>query len=747
MLVIRAGSCPGSSGRIARFGGYRKCVFVLGLVGLSTSSLLALCGEASLEPGDPFKSMLPLLKETVQLEEKFLHDVFDDDNEDDNPSNTKQESKPVSPVHTDRLIGWTSASWPACKSEMYNENQLRDIAARLGEFEFQAAGYNAFLLDGCWALPERDSQGRLQPDPERFPSGMKALVDFVRRKGLRFGIGTYLDNSCSEMHTPGVGADPDHDVALFTEWGVDFIKVNACGAPARSIHAPAANWRSAINSKVLDRYPQLVCSWFSEIGSSLPEEKLYTSKIQTELSELGKFCDVVNIFETTPPTWDSMKKMAATWQARVTAVSSVRHKKFQMSWSPQFLSVNGLASRNLAELRTQFSLWALSGAPIMLAHDITKVPQDVVDILTERGATDVAANVDTMWGNRSLGDGSVQAWISSLFGPRFAIGVSNWGDTPVTHKIDWAEFRDWLGIVRGYPHEIEDIWRHENRGIMRPDGSPLVIELGPHETVLLKSTIQDREESAQEQLPVPQVAGRVPRSRGVGLDFSENPTDPFAPPVDGPVLFPTPAFSSRPILRGSGKVRIFRIGSIISRPPRPARESPFDHLVKTMDQLANQLVTKVIPDLMKDGPQVKQDGARDATKAPEVAQPVPQAKASPAESAEAAVKTSKTTFSSSVEKPDTEKIAKSQPDVRKGQATAASSKMKESGSESSEQPEATQKSSRTGSWSMFVAGLVAAGLLIAFVLVGRALFMAYTKSKVEGPARMQLMQCERPHAS
>jgi len=51
-----------------------------------------------------------------------------------------------------------------------------------------AAGYEYINVDDCWLSKTRDAAGRLQADPERFPSGMKALANYVHSKGLKFGI-------------------------------------------------------------------------------------------------------------------------------------------------------------------------------------------------------------------------------------------------------------------------------------------------------------------------------------------------------------------------------------------------------------------------------------------------------------------------------------------------------------------------------------------------------------------------------
>lgn len=48
------------------------------------------------------------------------------------------------------------------------------------------AGYEYIIIDDCWTSKERDENDRLQADPERFPSGIKALADYVRSKSQGF---------------------------------------------------------------------------------------------------------------------------------------------------------------------------------------------------------------------------------------------------------------------------------------------------------------------------------------------------------------------------------------------------------------------------------------------------------------------------------------------------------------------------------------------------------------------------------
>ena len=44
---------------------------------------------------------------------------------------------------------------------------------------FRDAGYEYIVIDDCWPADQRDAQGRLQGNLQRFPHGMKALAQYV----------------------------------------------------------------------------------------------------------------------------------------------------------------------------------------------------------------------------------------------------------------------------------------------------------------------------------------------------------------------------------------------------------------------------------------------------------------------------------------------------------------------------------------------------------------------------------------
>ena len=73
------------------------------------------------------------------------------------------------------------------KSDCINEDLYKDMATRIAEDGFLEAGYNQVSIDDCWPNMERDEGDRLV-NTTRFPSGIKALGDFMHSKNVRFGI-------------------------------------------------------------------------------------------------------------------------------------------------------------------------------------------------------------------------------------------------------------------------------------------------------------------------------------------------------------------------------------------------------------------------------------------------------------------------------------------------------------------------------------------------------------------------------
>ena len=126
-------------------------------------------------------------------------------------------------------MGWNSWNKFACD---INEDLIRQTADAMVSSGMRDAGYVYVNIDDCWMAPERDAQGRLQPDPKRFPHGIKALADYVHSKGMKLGI----YSSAGTKTCQGLPASLDHemtDAKSFASWGVDYLKYDNCNNQGR----------------------------------------------------------------------------------------------------------------------------------------------------------------------------------------------------------------------------------------------------------------------------------------------------------------------------------------------------------------------------------------------------------------------------------------------------------------------------------------------------------------------------------
>ncbi|CAI5950180.1 unnamed protein product [Closterium sp. NIES-65] len=127
-----------------------------------------------------------------------------------------------------------------------------------------ALGYIYVNIDDCWQADSRDSEGRLAPSPDAFPSGIKALADYVHSKGLKLGI--YSDagiRTCALK--PGSLWHEAVDAATFAEWGVDYLKYDNCsndGSPSKKRYT---TMRNALEATGRDIFFSM-CEW----GQDLP---------------------------------------------------------------------------------------------------------------------------------------------------------------------------------------------------------------------------------------------------------------------------------------------------------------------------------------------------------------------------------------------------------------------------------------------------------------------------------------------
>ena len=265
-------------------------------------------------------------------------------------------------------MGWNS--WNTFGNDISDE-LIRTTARAMKDKGYLDAGYRYIVIDDCWSLMERDAQGRLVPDPVKFPHGMKALSDYVHELGFLFGM-----YSCAGVRTcAGYPSSFDHefiDAKTFAEWGVDYLKYDFCNFPSS---AEGKN-RYATMSMALKASGRDIlfaaCNW----GTDKPWQWM---------KSLG-----AHMYRSTGDIQDNFKSFSSI------ALSQLDN--FCMSGQDCFndidmLTVGMYGKGNVAlgractdeEYQTQFALWCMLGAPLMLGGDVRAMNDFCEKLVLNRG--------------------------------------------------------------------------------------------------------------------------------------------------------------------------------------------------------------------------------------------------------------------------------------------------------------------------------------------------------------------------
>ena len=318
-------------------------------------------------------------------------------------------------------MGWNSWNKFACNVD---EKLIREIADAMVASGMKDAGYTYINIDDCWH-GDRDSLGFIHPDPKRFPSGMKALADYIHSKGLKMGI--YSDagsQTCGGR--PGSRGYEFQDAKTYAAWGVDYLKYDWCnteGLKAEGAYKTmAAALRKAGRPIVLS-----ICEW----GNDKPWE--WGPQVGHLWRTTG---DIFNCFDCVVDhgTWKSWGTMQI-----LDKQEGLRKYAGPGHWNdPDMLEV-GNGKLTPGEDRAHFSMWAMIAAPLIAGNDIRSMNKETQLVLTNKNV--IAINQDSLGiqGFKYAIRDSIEIWFKPLKDGKWAAAFLNRSETAQKVNFDWKK--------------------------------------------------------------------------------------------------------------------------------------------------------------------------------------------------------------------------------------------------------------------------------------------------------------------
>ena len=354
-------------------------------------------------------------------------------------------------------MGWNSWNRFGCN---VSEVLIRETADAMVFSGMKDAGYQYIVIDDCWQI-DRDSTGIIIPDPDRFPSGMKALADYVHSKGLKFGL-----YSCAGTKTcagrPGSHGFETQDARQYAEWGVDYLKYDWCNTEGFDAKESYSRMRQALDNAGRPIVFSL-CEW----GTNKPW--LWVQGIGHLWRTTGDIQDC----------WDCVRDWGGMgWTKILDLQVGLETYAGPGHWNdPDMLEV-GNGGLTETECKAHFSFWCLLAAPLMAGNDLRSMTTAVRDILTNPEV--IAVNQDPLGiqGSRIRDDGDLEVWSKKLEKDRMAVILFNRGNTESPIKVSWEE----LGLDPGAEYRVRDLWDRKDLGAFANEFSATV---GSHDVKMV----------------------------------------------------------------------------------------------------------------------------------------------------------------------------------------------------------------------------------------------------------------------
>lgn len=349
-------------------------------------------------------------------------------------------------------MGWNS--WNKFQGNI-SEEVIKGIADAMVEEGLLEAGYTYLNIDDTWH-GKRDADGFIQPDPKKFPSGMKALADYVHSKGLKMGI--YSDagtETCGGY--PGSLGHEYQDAIQYARWGIDYLKYDWCNTP--NINPKGAYTLISDALRAAGRPILLsMCEW----GNSHPWRWAR---------------DIGHSWRTTPDIWcdfDSLRVFPGYTQFGVMQCinfnDSLRQYAGPGHWNdPDMLEVGNGMSEN--EDRAHFTMWCMMASPLILGNDLRNMSDATRRIILNKEMIAIDQDPLGVQGLHYCDLDGLSFWFKPLKNGDWAFTILNPTRSDVTVELNWQDFNLTDAEVSGKStsfdtiiYNVYNLWTHKMEG-------------------------------------------------------------------------------------------------------------------------------------------------------------------------------------------------------------------------------------------------------------------------------------------
>nr|XP_032523170.1 alpha-N-acetylgalactosaminidase [Danaus plexippus plexippus] len=368
-------------------------------------------------------------------------------------------------------MGWLAWERFRCNTDCKNDpdncisdrlfRTMTDILVAEG---YAAAGYEYVNVDDCWPERERDPRGKLVPDRERFPYGMKSLSDYVNIPHIVV-IFFVIQNLFS-------------DASTFASWGVDYVKLDGCYALPVDMDHGYPEFGRQLN--LTGRQMVYSCSW--------PVYQIYAG-LQPNFSSIIEHCNLWRNFDDIQDSWASVESIIDYYgnhQDVIVPNAGPGH------WNDPDMLIIGNFGLSYEQSKTQFAIWAILAAPLLMSVDLRTIRPEYKAILQNRKIIEVDQDPLGIQGRRIYKHRGIEIWsrpIIPIHGQYYSYAVAFLNRRTDGTPSDVAVTLKELGLNNPAGYRVEDLYEDVDYGVLSP-ATKIKVKVNPSGVVILRADAQ-----------------------------------------------------------------------------------------------------------------------------------------------------------------------------------------------------------------------------------------------------------------
>eukprot|EP00051_Salpingoeca_urceolata_P033164 m.19286 g.19286 ORF g.19286 m.19286 type:complete len:914 (-) comp5913_c0_seq1:132-2873(-) len=371
------------------------------------------------------------------------------------------------PVAQTPPMGFNSWNYYHCNIDEYSVRATADAIVAKG---LHKVGFKYVNIDDCWQV-QRFANGSIIPDPVRFPSGMKALADYVHSKGLLFGLYTAAHEFTCQKR-PGSWEHEAVDAQSYCEWGIDYIKIDHCGGR---------------------RYKAANTSWINFREGITKCENQGGRPILMSVESCGTLSGCGEWVGSLANAWRTGGDIQANWGSVMTNLDRTEplyplagpDGPYGGHWNDADMLQVGNVGLSNVESQSHFTMWALMNSPLLIGTSVIELAGDALEILSNGEIT--ALNQDPLGqqGRRAAKNATgTECWVKKLADDAYGVVLLNRGDDTDHASCSWSA----LGLAPSASYNVRDLWAHKDLGEHKGAFASDVVS---HSVVALKLTPLD----------------------------------------------------------------------------------------------------------------------------------------------------------------------------------------------------------------------------------------------------------------